>query len=334
MMRSSIVLTACLSLSFGVAHASGSAPPADAFLAAIARHCGQAFAGRVLVDVPAAEDNPFAGQPLVMHIASCSEDEIRIPFQVGEDRSRTWVLTRTPAGLRLKHDHRHEDGSEDVLTWYGGTAASAGTVLRQEFPVDAESIALFGREGLSASTSNVWAMETGPGSRFLYELSRPNGRLFQVEFDLATPVATPPPPWGSGLAQAEAAEGAQTTVIGALEWVTASNGEDIKWPEAVEYCNTLELAGHADWRLPTLAELEGLHDPGAPGGEGIRSPLSIGGCCLWSGESLVDRPAEDGDEIGGSPEMYHWGFLFDGGLHYYAVHAFPDGRALCAREEN
>ena len=40
-------------------------------------------------------------------------------------------------------------------------------------------------------------MEIEPGSRFLYELSRPGGRLFQVEFDLATPVATPPAPWGA-----------------------------------------------------------------------------------------------------------------------------------------
>ena len=37
--------------------------------------------------------------------------------------------------------------------------------------------------------------EIEPGRRFLYELSRPNGRLFQVEFDLSRPV--PLPPWSS-----------------------------------------------------------------------------------------------------------------------------------------
>ena len=36
-----------------------------------------------------------------------------------------------------------------------------------------------------------------PGQRFLYELSRPGGRLFQVEFDLSQPVALPPAPWGA-----------------------------------------------------------------------------------------------------------------------------------------
>lgn len=171
--------------------------PADAFLAAIASHCGQAFAGKVLVDEPASADNSFAGKTLVMHVRECGKDELRVPFHVGDDHSRTWVLTRTPGGLRLKHDHRHADGSPDAMTMYGGDTAKAGTAVRQEFPVDAESVAMFGREGRSASVTNTWAMEIEPGKRFLYELSRPGGRLFQVEFDLTRPVLLPPPPWGS-----------------------------------------------------------------------------------------------------------------------------------------
>jgi hypothetical protein len=171
--------------------------PADEFLAAISRRCGQAFAGRVVVDEPASADNPFAGKALVMHVRDCGADQVRIPFHVGDDRSRTWVLTRTATGLRLKHDHRHADGSPDAVTMYGGDTAAAGTAIRQAFPVDAESVALFEREGLTASVTNTWAMEIGPGERFLYELSRPGGRLFQVEFDLTRPVPLPPPAWGS-----------------------------------------------------------------------------------------------------------------------------------------
>jgi len=124
----------------------------------------------------------------------------------------------------------------------------------------------------------------------------------------------------------------RSVVIDGLEWARETNGKDIRWPEAVDYCSDLELAGHSDWRLPSLDELESLHDPEAAEGYGIRSPISIETCCLWSGESLVDRPAEDGDEIGGEPDMYHWGFMFDGGLRYYAVHIFDDGRALCTRD--
>ena len=178
------------------AGAAAAVAPADAFLAALARHCGQAFAGRVLVDTPPPADDPFAGEPLVMHVRECAPGEIRVPFHVGDDRSRTWVLSRTATGLRLAHDHRHEDGSADAVTMYGGETATAGTAVRQEFPVDAQSVATFEAAGLTASTTNTWAMEVEPGRRFLYELTRPGGRRFQVEFDLSRPVAAPPAPWG------------------------------------------------------------------------------------------------------------------------------------------
>lgn len=176
---------------------AGQEAAADAFLARIAAYCGQAFAGRVLVDTPPQGDSAFAGQALVMHVRECGDGELRVPFHVGEDRSRTWVLTRTPAGLRLKHDHRHADGTEDAVTMYGGETVGAGSEARQEFPADTDSIEMFQREGLDASVTNTWAMEIEPGKRFLYELARPGGRLFQVEFDLATPVELPPAPWGN-----------------------------------------------------------------------------------------------------------------------------------------
>ncbi len=180
-------------------------PPADDFLAAIAQHCGKAYAGRIVANVPAPDappptaPDPFEGKALVMHLRGCDAPtrELRVPFHVGDDRSRTWVLTRTVDGLRLKHDHRHEDGSPDVLTMYGGDTRDTGTAMRQAFPVDAASVALFEREGSRASVANTWAMEIEPGRRFLYELSRPGGRLFRVEFDLSRPVALPPAPWGS-----------------------------------------------------------------------------------------------------------------------------------------
>ena len=176
--------------------AEDAGPPADAFMARLASHCGQAFAGRIVTSEPARPDDPFAGKTLVMHVRECGAQEIKVPFHVGDDHSRTWVLTRTDTGLRLKHDHRHEDGTEDTVTMYGGDTATPGTPVRQEFPVDAYSVAMFEREGYTASLQNTWAMEIEPGERFVYELATPDGRLFRVEFDLATPVATPPTPWG------------------------------------------------------------------------------------------------------------------------------------------
>lgn len=171
--------------------------PADAFMARLQALCGRAFAGEVVTTDPS--DTAFAGKPLVMHVRECTAGEIRIPFHVGEDRSRTWIVTRIATGLRLKHDHRHSDGSPDELTLYGGDTVFPGTDIRQEFPVDAESIALFTRTGRTVSNTNVWAMEVHQGM-FAYELRRPpipGGRFFRVEFDLTRPVAPPPPQWGA-----------------------------------------------------------------------------------------------------------------------------------------
>lgn len=182
------------------AAAASSTVPAEAFFAEVAALCGLAFEGRVVVDRPESGDDRFAGRRLVMFVGPCSEAEIRMPFHVGDDRSRTWVLTATSGGLRLKHDHRHADGSPDPVTMYGGDTTAPGSAMRQEFPVDAESVAVFERAGLAASLTNTWALEIEPGRRFLYELSRPGGRLFQVEFDLGKPVPAPPPAWGSEVA--------------------------------------------------------------------------------------------------------------------------------------
>ncbi|MCE7033406.1 hypothetical protein LY625_12420 [Lysobacter sp. GX 14042] len=170
----------------------------DAFFDNLTALCGNAYAGKVETDRPDSQgNNAFAGQALVVHVRECSDGEIRIPFHVGEDRSRTWIVTRTDEGLRLKHDHRLEDGSDDPVTLYGGDSASEGTANRQEFPVDAFSQEMFTREGMDVSNTNVWAIEVEPDVHYTYELGRTDqDRLFRVRFDLANPIDAPPAPWG------------------------------------------------------------------------------------------------------------------------------------------
>jgi hypothetical protein len=173
------------------ASAAALPPEQEAFWRALRGLCGQAFAGKV-VESTSATDAAFAGQALVMHVRACGEDEIRIPFHVGENRSRTWVITRTASGLRLKHDHRHEDGAEDKVTQYGGDTAAAGTANQQDFPADR-----FTAELIPAARTNVWSLLLSPGKSFSYRLVREaEGRRFRVEFDLTRPVAAPPAPWG------------------------------------------------------------------------------------------------------------------------------------------
>jgi hypothetical protein len=167
------------------------APEQEAFWAALKSLCGQSFEGRY-VEGSARSDEMFAGKRLVMQVRKCGEEAIRIPFHVGDDHSRTWVISRTESGLRLKHDHRHEDGSEDEITQYGGDTASAGSATRQDFPADAHTKAM-----IAAAATNIWWFVVEPGKSFTYGLRREDdGRRFRVEFDLSKTVDAPPAPWG------------------------------------------------------------------------------------------------------------------------------------------
>jgi hypothetical protein len=166
----------------------------DAFWERLTALCGQAFSGQ-MVGFSRPGDDSWLDREVVIHVRECSDEEIRIPLHVGDNRSRTWVLTRHEGGLRLKHDHRHADGSEEAVTWYGGHTTDPGRAWRQTFPVDDYSRALFLANGLDVSVGNFWSMEVHAGEMFAYELVRA-GRLFRAEFDLTRPVEAPPAPWG------------------------------------------------------------------------------------------------------------------------------------------
>lgn len=183
-----IVVASLLAL-FGASTAAAS-PEAD-FWKRLRKLCGRAYVGAVIEAPPG--DTTFAGRELVMHVISCGAREIRIPFHVGENRSRTWVVYRTTDGIRLKHDHRHEDGSPDSITQYGGDSRKPGAAGKLEFPADGETVGLIPR-----AATNVWTVEVEPGRRFVYALRREGtDRRFRVEFDLTRPVSAPPPPWGT-----------------------------------------------------------------------------------------------------------------------------------------
>ncbi len=164
------------------------APEQDAFWSSILELCGKAFER---IDAM-----------YVMHVRQCFPDEIRIPVHVGDpedgswNRSRTWILTRTAEGIRLKHDHRYPDGSEEEVTQYGGDTDEVGTANIQTFPADE-----FTREFIGArvrgAENNIWRMEITPGEVFAYRLTRTTfDRALRWAFDLTNPVDPPPAPWG------------------------------------------------------------------------------------------------------------------------------------------
>ena len=169
-----------------------SIPSQDAFFDSISTLCGKAFSGTVTVDNDTSDS--FANKKLIMHVRRCDETQLQIPFHVGEDASRTWIISKTGSGLSLKHDHRHSDGSEDDLTQYGGHTVDAGWAQVQSFPADQYSKELFVENAIPQSVGNTWQMYIYP-ERFTYRLIR-QGREFRVDFDLTKPVEVPSAPWG------------------------------------------------------------------------------------------------------------------------------------------
>ena len=173
-----------------------SIPTHDAFFNNIAAHCGKAFEGKVSVD-NAKGPSSFDNKKLVMHVRKCTDSELQVPFHVGDDASRTWIITKTGSGLSLKHDHRHKDGSDDVSTMYGGHTLDAGFTNMQSFPADQYSKELFVSQGIPQSVGNTWQMYIYP-EQFTYRLIR-QGREFRVDFDLTKPITPPAAPWGYGV---------------------------------------------------------------------------------------------------------------------------------------
>ncbi len=159
--------------------------PSQQFMAQLSTLCGQVFEGRVVSDDP--QDDNWRKEKLIAGPVDCQDNIVFIPLAVGTNTSRTWIIKETSAGLSLHHRHLHADGTPDAVTNYGGTALEAGSLMRQEFPVDAASIDLFNREGLTASVTNIWALEVKPQQKLSYELSRDN-RYFRADFDLSQPL--------------------------------------------------------------------------------------------------------------------------------------------------
>ncbi|MET7028318.1 hypothetical protein [Sediminicola luteus] len=161
----------------------------DEFWKTLKSYCGQSFEGEITAGASA--DDPFTGKKLIMHVKSCEENRIRIPFFVGEDRSRTWVLTSQDNFITLKHDHRHEDGTPDKVTQYGGTSTNTGLSTIQFFPADQETCDL-----IPHASTNVWWITVDDKS-FTYNLRRlGTERVFTVSFDTSKPIETPNAPWG------------------------------------------------------------------------------------------------------------------------------------------
>lgn len=173
---SGLAAGACASVPMGTSAA------ADGFFSELSALCGESFTGSA-IEAPAG-DEQYTGREMEMRVELCTDDRIEIPVRVGDDRSRTWVVTRLADGLRLTHIHRRADGTEDDNSRYGGRTLTEGTHWRQDFPADSFSI-----EMAPGRATQTWTMEIWPGERFDYSLHRAaTGLRYRFSFDLSRPV--------------------------------------------------------------------------------------------------------------------------------------------------
>lgn len=163
--------------------------PSQEFWNNLKTHCGKSFEGTITAG--GKQGDGFMGEKLVMHVSNCEGNNIRIPFFVGENRSRTWVLSlQADQRILLKHDHRHKEGTPEKVTQYGGLSSNVGLKDLQMFPADAETTAM-----LPLAATNVWWI-TLDDKAFSYNLRRiGSDRVFTVVFDLSKEVGSPGKPW-------------------------------------------------------------------------------------------------------------------------------------------
>ncbi len=147
--------------------------PGDGFFERLRQLCGTQFVGYSTFP----DEGTFAGERLVASVEGCgTDDELMIPFAVGDDASRTWWLRQTEQGLQLKHEHRLKDGSLDPITNYGGIADSNLGSSSRTFPADAETTAL-----IPEASTNRWTLSLTPdGSELVYYLERHSQPRFRA----------------------------------------------------------------------------------------------------------------------------------------------------------
>jgi serine/threonine-protein kinase len=105
-----------------------------------------------------------------------------------------------------------------------------------------------------------------------------------------------------------------------LTWAKKDNGSDVNFKQATDYCRNLQLAGHSDWRLPAIGELQDIYDPKANvGGYQVKGNLQLSG---WHWSSSLGNA---------SGEAWRF-FFYEGGVRASGPFGLSHNvRALCVR---
>jgi len=144
--------------------------------------CGNSYDGEQTYMQEGRES--WAHYDFKMHVTVCEDDRIHIPFHLSDDHSRTWMFLIEDGRLRFRHDHRHEDGTPEDKTLYGGYSDGTGTAFVQYFPADDYTIEL-----LQDTLGRKWAIVLNEElTTMKYQLWYHDAVVFEGAFDIANPV--------------------------------------------------------------------------------------------------------------------------------------------------
>jgi hypothetical protein len=151
-----------------------------AFFESMKAMCGETFGGRTVY--AEAGDETFEPARLYFTVEECGENELRIPFVVAGDDSRTWILTLGDRGLTFSHEHLQADGAEYPTSGFGGHATDDGTATFQRFP-DFRATA-----ATPAAERRVWKLRIDrEHDLFVYDLDRGGRLAYRLVFHLGPP---------------------------------------------------------------------------------------------------------------------------------------------------
>jgi TIR domain/Protein of unknown function (DUF1566) len=114
-----------------------------------------------------------------------------------------------------------------------------------------------------------------------------------------------------------------------LMWTKQDNGSDVTWQQAADYCQSLHLDGHADWRLPLIDELQGIYDRRA----NVPAQCCGGQSVTWHVKGNLQLSGGDWSSSQKNASGEAWGFTFGNGSADLLPLDDSRGyiRALCVR---
>ena len=176
-----VVVSASAMLAFAACGSPTPSFPQGAFWDALEPACGTVLPGEMLSN--ASSDRDWRRRGVSLDVTECSSEGMRMVVQVGNDRSRTWILTQAADGIDFRIERA--EGTGPGVSGYGGVSSEGADAMRQVFPADEVTKEMFSERGLALALENVWSLTIDPeAGDLVYEVERISGGR-KIRFDLS-----------------------------------------------------------------------------------------------------------------------------------------------------